>query len=565
VIRRELSQGADAMELDYWFSGMNYSIGKDVSDKTSVVVEAEALVFRDAPAAILNVSKGGIGIVTIDIYFYDKELENFSRLRRFQLRECGPAVFEASLSALYRKPVSTASVRRAITQLDRKVLAFYYQWYASPHGPSGWTFHWNNGYTDHPLMGLYDSADERVIRAYMSMAKYAGIDVLVADYPYTEGYNDQTWPAMLRLADEMGLKLTHYELRRKDLSRIAESVSHPAFLTDSGRPVFFFYAPQVATPEEWIEYRRDLEARLGPMIWIGNVVDEEYLGVFDGFHTYCYITVDPGDDGRKYYSQAADMLRMGPRKMGLDEAFGLAYSGEQVDLDLKSFFLTVVPGYDDRKVRQPGLFRDREGGDMYSRLWKTAIDLGADSVLITSWNEWHEGTEIEPSAEYGFQYLELTRRFTEEYKDWVPAEKESSFSAEVTQLVQRPDLTGSGRIVIRTGDCPVLYVNVTAKGDDNVTSLGLTGDFYTYREARGAGVCSIILPYIGPRSEESIELLFEAQSSEPSLDICVSGYDPLGRRFHTCRDQVFPAGTPSCLGGPGTGLLVVLLCLRRHL
>ena len=202
---------------------------------------------------------------------------------------------------------------------------------------------------------------------------------------------------------------------------------------------------------------------------------------------------------------------------------------------------------------------------MYSRLWKTAIDLDADSVLITSWNEWHEGTEIEPSAEYGFQYLELTRRFTEEYKGWVPAEQESSFSTEVTQLVQRPDLTGSGRIVIRAGDCPMLYVNVTARGDDNVTSLALTGDFYTYREAREPGVCSVLLPCIGPRGQESIELLFEARSSQPSLEICVSSYDPLGRRLDTCRDLIFPAGTPSCLGGPGMGLLVVLLCSRRRL
>ena len=30
-------------------------------------------------------------------------------------------------------------------------------------------------------------------------------------------------------------------------------------------------------------------------------------------------------------------------------------------------------------------------------------------LLVTSFNEWHEGTELEPSTEYGEMYLNLTR------------------------------------------------------------------------------------------------------------------------------------------------------------
>jgi glycoprotein endo-alpha-1,2-mannosidase len=30
-------------------------------------------------------------------------------------------------------------------------------------------------------------------------------------------------------------------------------------------------------------------------------------------------------------------------------------------------------------------------------MWKTALRAGADLVTITSYNEWHEGTQIEPA------------------------------------------------------------------------------------------------------------------------------------------------------------------------
>ena len=39
-----------------------------------------------------------------------------------------------------------------------------------------------------------------------------------------------------------------------------------------------------------------------------------------------------------------------------------------------------------------------------------------DWVLINSFNQWHSGTEIEPSAELGDQYLTLTREAAVRFK-----------------------------------------------------------------------------------------------------------------------------------------------------
>jgi hypothetical protein len=44
-------------------------------------------------------------------------------------------------------------------------------------------------------------------------------------------------------------------------------------------------------------------------------------------------------------------------------------------------------------------------------LWEEAIRAQPDWVLLTSWNEWHEGSEIEPSWEDGDQYLRLTAKY----------------------------------------------------------------------------------------------------------------------------------------------------------
>ncbi len=77
---------------------------------------------------------------------------------------------------------------------------------------------------------------------------------------------------------------------------------------------------------------------------------------------------------------------------------------------------TVIPGYDDTKERPSGFAVERQDGALYETLWQVAIAADPDWVLITSWNEWHEGTEIEPSDEHGDLYLELTAKFAAQFK-----------------------------------------------------------------------------------------------------------------------------------------------------
>jgi hypothetical protein len=87
------------------------------------------------------------------------------------------------------------------------------------------------------------------------------------------------------------------------------------------------------------------------------------------------------------------------------------------------FFATagIGPGYDHSAVvppRQP-LVRSRENGDFYRSAWEQLLKMPPAKrpwlVHLETWNEFHEGTDLAESKEYGRQYIELTRRYADRF------------------------------------------------------------------------------------------------------------------------------------------------------
>jgi hypothetical protein len=76
------------------------------------------------------------------------------------------------------------------------------------------------------------------------------------------------------------------------------------------------------------------------------------------------------------------------------------------------------PGYDHSAVpgRTP-LVKDREGGAFYRRSWETLLRYKPARrprlVMVETWNEFHEGTDVAHSREYGRQYIDLTSQFAD--------------------------------------------------------------------------------------------------------------------------------------------------------
>jgi len=310
--------------------------------------------------------------------------------------------------------------------VPRKVLTFYYPWYGVPDGPggAGKTVHWGQidtankdieASTHYPALGAYDSHDPNVLDQHCLWAKNAGIDTFIVSWWGHNDYTDRATAKILDICERHGLTACIYyetvpkpqtsESAATDIVKVLNKYgSHNAYFKVDGKPVVFVYgrALNQLGLTGWLkaielinkQYQEGVTA-------IGDQFSYGAARVFDGVHTY----------------NTAGRLR-GLAPSAVREWAGQTYRSwvQIADEAGKISALTVIPGYDDTKIRKPGLAVERYGGELYRVQWEQAIQADPHWVLITSFNEWHEGSEIEPSLEYQQQYLELTANYAKQFK-----------------------------------------------------------------------------------------------------------------------------------------------------
>ncbi len=308
---------------------------------------------------------------------------------------------------------------------DRKVLAFYYTWYGRPENHGRWV-HWERvdaekhdiaNSTHYPEAGAYDSHDSDMIDTHIDQARTAGIDGFICTWWGRDRFDDRAFAKVLDRAVEKEFEATVYWETAPgsgraqtggavdDLVYILEKYgSHPAFFRHEDKPVIFIYGRvmnQLSTGQ-WKEIiSRTAEKSGRDFVLIADGYTERNACLFDGIHTY---------------NICSWVAPCAAEELGAvsDEAFGRAAALARARGKIAC--LTIIPGYDDRKIREPGINAARASGGTYRTLWNAALRADPDWILITSWNEWHEGSEIEPSREHGDRYLAITKEFAPRFK-----------------------------------------------------------------------------------------------------------------------------------------------------
>lgn len=128
--------------------------------------------------------------------------------------------------------------------------------------------------------------------------------------------------------------------------------------------------------------------------------------------------------------------------------------GGALGLNIGDGVAGLGPGYDHSAVsgRKP-LVVSRQNGGFYSQQWDRLLRMQPGRrpwmVHVETWNEWHEGTDIARSQEYGDQYVRATAKYAKMFRDGVRIDPRGLFARAdrvnwFARLVEGIELVSSG-------------------------------------------------------------------------------------------------------------------------
>jgi hypothetical protein len=256
------------------------------------------------------------------------------------------------------------------------VAVFYYPWYGTPAADGSWQQWTQNSHRPpgdlysrfYPAEGPYSSSDPAVVALQMAEIASAGIDEVVVSWWGRGSGTDQRLSLVTSTARRNHLAVAmHLEPYG---NRSAESVAADlAYAASLGIRDVYVYHPRDIAAADWVTLRASAPASL--RLFAGTErVGFAAAAHFNGVYTYDFVTFGGSKFARYCHEAHALHLLCAP---------------------------SVGPGYDGRRAGEPPTGRPRAKGATYDRLWTAALASSPDLVTITSFNEWGEGSQIEPA------------------------------------------------------------------------------------------------------------------------------------------------------------------------
>ncbi len=314
------------------------------------------------------------------------------------------------------------------------LMAHYMPWYQTPDVSGYWGWHWTMNHfnpaqmdengrpqiASHtmPLTGPYDSMDDALLEYQVALMKLSGIDGVIVDWYGIEDfwdygvlnqatgklfevirqaglqfaicYEDQT---VKHMVDNKHLAMADVYTHGQDVMRYMRDTwfGDDAYLKSEGRPVLLTFGPQYyASGSDWEK--------------LFSVLDVQPV----------FITLD-----KRIGNVSTSSFPWPPMWASKDGVLTQA----ALETYLKPFYAKVggdayrvggaFPGFHDI-YKEVGVsegygFLDDQGGETFRFTLELALSNHPDMVQLITWNDYGEGTIIEPTEEFGYRYLEMVQ------------------------------------------------------------------------------------------------------------------------------------------------------------
>ena len=292
---------------------------------------------------------------------------------------------------------------------------YYFTWYNAQR--------WKEApVKDTPLMGQYDSSDPSIISWQLDLIRYCGIDYVIFELIPEDDWGFATvergidaaiaylrrhgmgwsflldakrgpWNDMVEQRSDMPEieKMYLYVLKRRWTDGLVRG--------PSGKPLLFVFAPVCADALS-IEDALGTEVEFRMPIFHPDSRWDEIEDVTE---------VIPAPHVEKAWQRLGGMRRMSLFEILVAHGY-VSFWGESVrNCD---GFSAVIPGYDDsslERVPQVAPKIGRRDGETLREQFMAAVHSRPEHIIIYGWNEYFEGTCIEPTKQYGMEYVGLLR------------------------------------------------------------------------------------------------------------------------------------------------------------
>lgn len=308
-----------------------------------------------------------------------------------------------------------------------KLYVHYMPWYETPETNNGaWGQHWTMANMDpnktdsdgkseiashyYPLIGPYASSDEDVLEYHLLLMKYSGIDGLLIDWYGIRDLWDypavkKNTEALVKVLDKVGLEFAivyedqsvreslegaeKIEQAKLDM-RYLESTffSKSNYIKQNNKPLLLVFGPQeIKTPAEWTSVFSVLQTKPAFLtLYAHSEGTTNNAEIKNSQGEYIWVDATPIET--KYAAKDNFEIFMGGAYPGFNDFYKEGGWGESVLADI-----------------------DYSNGATFTNLLNMARDKKVSSLQLITWNDFGEGTMLEPTLEFKYTFLTGLQNF----------------------------------------------------------------------------------------------------------------------------------------------------------